>query len=193
MSRWSDDYLECGGQKERFDTHINQTTDGTGRAVCMEGRVNKVTGERRLDGDSCSFNISNLTDENNVRILSKNCSQARGEGQSNICININLDESRHFVFDWIFGGDEFFFGIQSLHDGGVERGGFSATGRTRDENDSVWSFHRYGGIDRGQTLSYRSDRYRPSSFLCREYASRAIRRELSAGSRHGGRLLFPGG
>ncbi len=70
--------------------HVNDTADGAGRVVCMQGRKNKVAGHRRFDRDFCRFKVANLTDHDYVGILAQKRAQRGGKGQADFWFALNL-------------------------------------------------------------------------------------------------------
>ena len=70
-----------------------------------------MAGERRLNGNFSRFRISNLTDKNDVWVLSQNGSQARGKGNADAVIDGNLNNTVDVVFHRIFGSDDLVFNV----------------------------------------------------------------------------------
>jgi hypothetical protein len=61
--------VDRGGDQERLDAHVEQTCDRARRVVGVERRQDQVTGQRGLDGNLGGFKVSNLTDHDDVRVL----------------------------------------------------------------------------------------------------------------------------
>src|ERR1019366_3605807 len=59
------------------------------------------------------------------------------QGQFDFRFDLALDDAIDVVFDGVFGGDEFGADIVQFSKGGIERGGFTATGGAGDDTDTV--------------------------------------------------------
>src|SRR6266403_1059567 len=64
-----------GGEQERLDPHVDQSRDGRGRIVRMQGGEHQVTGERRLHRDLGGLQVPDLADHHDVRILPQDRAQ----------------------------------------------------------------------------------------------------------------------
>src|SRR5689334_13908284 len=96
----------------------------------MQGRHHEVPSHRRMKSSDRSIGITNLADENDIRILPKNRSKRFGKGQSGLLIDWNLCDSGNFVLDWIFNCDDIDRLLPNLIHERIERRRLSATGRT---------------------------------------------------------------
>ena len=63
--------MNRGRHEKGLDAHVHQAIHGRGRVVRMQRRQHQVAGESGLDGDLGRLEVSNLTDEYDVRILSQ--------------------------------------------------------------------------------------------------------------------------
>jgi len=55
----------------RLDTYIDETGDGGGSVVGVEGGKHEVTGEREFDRNVGSLFVADFTDEHDVRVLTQ--------------------------------------------------------------------------------------------------------------------------
>ena len=60
-----------------LDAHLEQAGDGARRVVGVQRREHEVTGERRLDRDLGGLGVADLTDHDDVGILTHDRAQAR--------------------------------------------------------------------------------------------------------------------
>src|ERR1700730_1324368 len=61
--------FERGGNQKRFDAHVDQTRDSARRVVRLQGCENKMSRERRLNGNLRRLQVARLTDHDAVGIL----------------------------------------------------------------------------------------------------------------------------
>ena len=59
----------AGGDKKRFDPHVDQSCHGSGRVVGMERAQHHLPGQRCLDRDIRRLRITDLADHDDVRTL----------------------------------------------------------------------------------------------------------------------------
>ena len=117
----------------------------------MESREHQVTGERRLDGNAGGLAITNLANQNDVRILTEDRSQRRRECQSGFFVNLHLHDSRNPILDRIFHSYNVHSAMLQQPKRGVERSSFARTGRPRDENQALAHLEQFlhsGAVDR---------------------------------------------
>src|SRR6185503_12221101 len=60
----------CRNQ-ERLDTHVDQSRDRRRRVICVKRREHQMARQRSLDGDLGRLKVTDLTDEDDVRILTQ--------------------------------------------------------------------------------------------------------------------------
>ena len=105
-----------------------------------------MAGEGCIDGDAGGFQIADLTDHDDVRRLTQNGAQGAGEGHSDLGLHVHLVDAGHDVFDRILDRDDLAALVVDLRKAGVERGCFSGSGRTGDEDDAVGHFDQAAEI-----------------------------------------------
>ena len=108
-----------------------------GASLVCKRRKHEVAGQRRLHGDLGRLLVADFADENDVGIVTQNRTQAAGKGQARFFRNLDLVDALELIFDGVFDGDDFAQGIIDFIQRGVQRRGFAATGRARDQDDSV--------------------------------------------------------
>ncbi len=141
-----EDTVQGRPDQERLDTHLDQTGDRRGRIVGVEGGEHEVTGQRRLDGDLGCLVVTDLTDENDVRVRAQDRAQGGREGQAGLGVDLHLVDPRDPVLDRVLDGD----GVNA--DGGddvqrcVQGGGLARAGRTRGQDHAV-------GLDVGRAIA----------------------------------------
>ena len=133
--------LEGGRDHEGLDPHVDESRDGPGGVVGVEGREDKVTRERGLDGDGRGLKIAGLTNHDAVGILTEEGTQDFGEGKADGVVHRNLHDAVDFIFHGILGGQELGIDRVDLVEAGVERGGLSRAGGARHDENAVRLFN----------------------------------------------------
>ena len=77
----SDDRLDRRGQQEAFNAEVGETQHRGRCVVGVQGGEDQVTGERSLDRDLRGFEVTNLTHQNDVGVLTQERTEQRREGQ----------------------------------------------------------------------------------------------------------------
>ena len=131
------DPFDGAGDQERFDSHVDDPGERTGRIVGVERAEYRVTGQRSLDGVFGRFSIPNFTDEHDVWVMPKDASQRGSKGQTDLGVNLDLIDPIELVLDWVLGRDDLVLRRSNLQKRTVKRGRFARAGRAGDENDPV--------------------------------------------------------
>ena len=105
----------------------------------MQGRKNQVPGLGCLDRNVCCFEASYFSDHDDVRILTKKRPQRHREIEFRLLVDRDLVDTRNTDFDGIFYTGDVDVRIVQHVQGGVQRHGFTAAGRTGDKNHAVRS------------------------------------------------------
>ena len=137
-----DDAVDRGGDQEGLDAHVEQTVDRRGRVVGVQGREHHVAGERGLDGDLRGLEVANLTDHDDVGVLTQEGAQRRGEVQADVLVHLDLVDAAEVELDGILGGGEVLADLVELRERRVERGRLTRTGGPGDQH------HAEGLVDR---------------------------------------------
>ena len=103
----------------------------------MQGTENKVAGKRGLHGNIGDFAVPDFTDENNVGSLPQHGAENFGERQADAFAHLTLVDTAEVIFDGVFGGDDFTIRRIEFGQRAVKCGGFSRTGRTGNQKNSV--------------------------------------------------------
>ena len=131
------DGLNAAGDQEWLDAHVHQTRDSAWRVVGVKRAEHQVSSERGLNGDVRNFAITNFTDQNNVGRLAQHGFQNGRKCETNLFTHLDLIDALEVVLNGILGGDDFFVGTIQHRERGIQRGGFTATSRTRDQENAV--------------------------------------------------------
>ncbi|EKD38367.1 MAG: hypothetical protein ACD_75C00760G0002 [uncultured bacterium] len=86
-----------------------------------------------LDGDLRSIDIPDLTNHNDIRILTEKRLQRCGEGHPHFLVDVDLIDTLEIEFDWILGGED--FNILAVHrvEGGIEGNRLARPGRSGNQ------------------------------------------------------------
>ncbi len=127
------------GNQIGLDSHVDQTCEGPGRIIRVQGRNNQMPCEGRFDRVSGCDLVTNFPQQNNVWIMSQDASQAACKRQSGRFIDLNLVNYRQGIFDRIFDRNNFSLRLHRPQFGQnvIQGRRFSATGRACDQKDSV--------------------------------------------------------
>ena len=125
------------GDKEFGNPHILQTGDRARRVVRVERAEDQVAGQRRLDGDLRGLAVADFPDEDFVRVLPQNRTQALRERVADFRVDRHLDDAVDVVFDRVFGRHQFFGDNVQLRKRGVQGRRFPGTGRAGNEDNAV--------------------------------------------------------
>ena len=126
-----------GGHKEGLHADVDETGDGAGRVVGVQGGEHHVTGERGVDGDLGGLKVANFTDHHDVRRLAEHGAQGAGEGHADLVANGHLIDAGELIFDGVLDRDELAVGFVDEVQTGIQRGRLAGAGRAGDEKDAV--------------------------------------------------------
>ena len=126
-----------GGYKEWFNSHIHQTGNGTRRIVGVKCAEYKVSGKRCFDSDLGSLKVTDLSHQNTVRVLTEKCPECFLESHADCIIDRTLHQAFNIILYRVFGGEDFIFNLIDFTESRVERGGFTGTGRSGNQQDTV--------------------------------------------------------
>ena len=118
-------------------TQVEQAGDGRRRIVGVQRGQHQVTGECRLDRHLGGFEIADLADHDDVRVLPHQCPHAFGKAQVNGLMNLHLVEGRLDHLDRVFDGAHIHLGRGQLLERRIQRRGLAGAGRAGHEDDAV--------------------------------------------------------
>ena len=72
----------------------------------MQRAEHQVAGERRLDRVLGRFHVANFADQHDVRVVTQDRTQRRGEREPDLRMDLNLVDAFELVFDRVFGRDD---------------------------------------------------------------------------------------
>ena len=116
---------------------VNQSGDGAGRVVGVEGGKHQVPGEGGIDGNGGGLLITNFSQHDHIGRLAEHGAQGRREGHADFRIHLDLVDAGHLVLDRFLDRDDFPVGLVHVVQARVERGRLSRTRRTGHQDDSV--------------------------------------------------------
>ena len=131
--------FDAGCNQERRNPHIFHARNRARRVVGVQGAEHQVTGQRSLHGNLRRFQIANLADQNGVRILPQDRSQARGKRNTDVMIDRNLHNAIDVILNGILGRNQFVFNRIQFTERRVEGRGLARTRRTRHQYNTVRS------------------------------------------------------
>ena len=105
--------------------------------VRMEGAQDEVAGQGRLDGDLRGLEVTNLADEDDVRVLPQERTQRAREVEPDVVVHLDLIDSEQVVLDRILGRGDVRVRLVELRQGRIERRRLSGTGGPGDQDHPV--------------------------------------------------------
>ena len=93
--------------------------------------------EGGLRGDARSLLVADLTEHDDVRVLTQQRAQRAGEGKAGLVVGLELINAGHGILDGVLHGRDVDRLVVDLVERGVERGRFTTAGRPGDEHDAV--------------------------------------------------------
>ena len=101
------------GDQITGNSHICHAVQCTNCVIGMHGGYNQMAGNRSLHRNRCRLLISDLTDHDDIRILTENGSQCGCKSQIHFIIYLNLVDSLYVSLNRIFNRyDIYLFFIQ---------------------------------------------------------------------------------
>src|SRR6266404_6771143 len=94
-----DDRFESRGNQKRLDAHVDQTSHGARRVICMERRENKMAGKRCLNRDLRRLQIARLPNHDAIGILSQERAQHTREAEADVFVDRNLNDSFQIILN----------------------------------------------------------------------------------------------
>src|ERR1700704_6125626 len=133
----SENQVERRGHVEGLDTHVHETRNGLWRRVRVQSREYKVTGESSLNGDAAGLQVSNFSQHDDVRILTKERLERRGERHADLGTDEHLIDSKQVVLDRVLGRHDVDVDVVDLGESRIQRRRLTRPRRTGDEHHSV--------------------------------------------------------
>ena len=125
------------GDQEGLQAQVPEPDDGRHRVVGVQGGKDQMAGHRRLDRMGGGFQVADLADHDDVRILAQDIAQDGGEGDVDQRLHRDLVKLLMHHLHRIFDGDDIFFRRGDFLQGGIEGGRFAAAGRAGDQDNAV--------------------------------------------------------
>ena len=168
--------------QERLDAHVDQPRDRARPIVGVERREHQVAGEAGLDRDLGGLEVADLADQDHVRVLAQDRAQARGEGEPDRRLHLDLADARQLDLDRVLDRDDVVLGLVDVRERGVERGRLARAGRPGDQDDPVVAPDQLAQRLLVARRS-RSSRSRAAPACAAGAGARSARRTVSAASR----------
>ena len=89
-------------EQEGLDAHVGEAGDSACCIVGVQGGQHQVARHGSLNGNLSRFKITNLTNHDDVGVLTKNGAQGFGKGQIDLGIDLGLPHTRQLVLDGVF-------------------------------------------------------------------------------------------
>ena len=93
-----------------------------------------MTGQCRLDADFRSLKIANLTDHDDIGILTQKSPQGCGKVEADLFMHLHLIDPGKVEFNRVFRRRNILCGFIEFREGRVKRNRFSTPGRPGDQN-----------------------------------------------------------
>src|SRR5581483_6601209 len=135
------DAIQCRDEVVRLHAHVEEAPNYIDHVVGVDGGEHQVTRKRRLNRYLRRLGVANFANQNLVRIVAQNRSQAAREGQSLLLVYGNLRDAANLVLDRIFNRDDLVLFALNLVQRGVECSRFPRTRRTSDQHHPVRLFY----------------------------------------------------
>ncbi len=107
----------------------------------MQRRKDQVSRQRRLNADLGGFQVPDLTDEDDVRVLTEEAAQGAGKRQTDVRADLRLNDPVDVVLHGVLGGKNLHVRLVELRESGIKGRGFAAAGWTRVDDDSIGFTH----------------------------------------------------
>ena len=132
-----DDPAQCGRNDIGIDTDIDQTVNCTDRVICMDRGKHEVTRDRGSHRNLCRLAVTDLTDSDDVRVLTQDRAQAVCKRHADFFIDLYLIDTFKIVLDRVFQGDKVDFALVQLVDHRVHRRRLTTSGRSDDQDNAA--------------------------------------------------------
>src|SRR5204863_4025970 len=92
--------------EKRLDTHVDEPGEGARRIVRMQRAEHHVSREGRLNRTLGRLMVADFADEDHVRVVTQDAAQARGEGQADLRMHLDLADALVVILNRIFYRDD---------------------------------------------------------------------------------------
>ena len=121
-----------------LEAHIHKTHKGGSGVVGVQARQYKMPGDGGARSDIRGLRIADFPDHNNIRILPQEGAQAGGKGKPGLGVHLRLADAGNHLFHRVFHRNDVHKRRRDLCENRIQRGGFSAPGRSGHQHDAVW-------------------------------------------------------
>ena len=106
----------------------------------MQGTYHQVSGDGCLYGNAGGLLVSDLTDHDDIRVLSQDGTQCRCEGQVCLGVDLYLVDTVNIGLDRILDGDDVHVFFIQFVQCSIQGGGLTTSGRSGYQDDTVRIF-----------------------------------------------------
>ena len=106
----------------------------------MQGTYHQVSGDGCLYRDAGGLLVTDLTDHDDIRVLTEDGTQCRREGEVCLGVDLYLVDTVDIRLDRIFDGDDVHVFFVQLAQCGIQSGGLTTSGRSGYQDDTVRIF-----------------------------------------------------
>ena len=166
----TDDADDRRGDEEGLDAHVEEAVQCGNAVGAVERGEHEVTGERGLDGDACRVGISDLTDEDDVGVLTEDGLEAGGEREARLVVGLDLVDAGEHVLDRVLDRGDVLARRVDLEQRGVQRGGLAGAGRAGADHHAERRVDHLRVVQVGLAREARARTGRSSTGTCRGFA-----------------------
>ena len=124
-------------QEVALDAHIHETGQGTGGTVGMQGTYYQVARDGSLYRNLCRLCVSDLTNHDDIRVLSQNRTQCRRKGKLCLDIGLYLIDSVDVRLNRVLDSDNVYIFFVQLTESRIQCGGLTTSRRSCNQNNSI--------------------------------------------------------
>src|ERR1019366_2668053 len=121
----------------RLDANLDKTRNSLRRTVRMQRGKYQVASECALDRNLRSLSVTNLTDQNDVGVVTQDVSQRLGKTEVDSGVNLDLHDAVEAVFDRIFDGHDVILASVQLLQSRIQRRRLTRSRRSRDKHQPL--------------------------------------------------------
>ena len=126
-----------GGDQEGLDADVNQTGDGAGSVIGVEGGEDQVAGEGGVDGDGGGLHVADFPQHDDVGRLAQHGAQGDGKGQADGFADLHLVDAGEQILHRVLDRDDLAVRAVDEIQAGIEGGGLAGAGGAGDQKDAV--------------------------------------------------------
>ena len=119
-------HTQQGGTHQKgLHTHLVESRKGTNGIVAMEGGEHEVARQGCFDGGAGRFQVSGLSHQEHIGVLTHERPQGRGEVVTLFSIDLGLGDAGQSVFNRVFDRGDVDPRVVAFGENGIKGGGFA--------------------------------------------------------------------